>query len=631
MKKIVVIACMLVTPVILSSAQSDISTWFTEKSSNSIVISNETVFSIYNTEKLTIARTYEAVIKNDRAKDLKSVRIYYDKYQSIDEAEVSISDISGQEIEKYKLKDFDDMATGLSNTASDGRMKYLKINYNKYPFCIKVSHKVTKKGSLHYPVWTPQAVEKQRLVSGRLTVLDYTGNSFRYECVNVPEPERSSLEQGVKYTWAVENREPFIYEDMNYDLEYYAPIVYTAPNAFEMDDYVGDMQNWNSFGRWISTLNQGKNDLQPGDLYELDRLMDQTGSTYEKVRTVYSYLQQNTRYVSIQLGIGGWQPFSASYVHNHKYGDCKALSFYTKSLLEHYGIRGYYTLISAGAYAAEMKHRFPNAHFNHAILTVPVKDDTLFLECTSQTSPFGYLGTFTSDRSALMITDDGGKVIRTKKYTADQSIQYTNVVIDLEDNGDGEVLLNRQYTGIEIDNYSFLSLYQRPADKPEEWLVDNHDWGNVSVHSFSLHDLKNEPIPSGGFSARFSSKKEASAVGKRLFFNPGKYSDIYISKLPDKERRTPMLIKYGYSQIDSVTINHPSNYIFEKSLREVNVTSKYGTYKRALVKDEGQFLYIRTFIIHSGFYPREEYGEFREFINKVLKLDNERVVLVNRT
>jgi hypothetical protein len=65
----------------------------------------------------------------------------------------------------------------------------------------------------------------------------------------------------------------------------------------------------------------------------------------EKVRTLYNYMQQRTRYVSIQVGIGGWQPFLASVVDEKGYGDCKALAHYMKSILDAVGIRSVYTLV----------------------------------------------------------------------------------------------------------------------------------------------------------------------------------------------------------------------------------------------------------------------------------------------
>ena len=67
-----------------------------------------------------------------------------------------------------------------------------------------------------------------------------------------------------------------------------------------------------------------------------------------KVAVLYNYLQQNTHYVGIQLGIGGWQTYDAAYVATKKYGDCKALSNFMISLLKEAGIKGHAVVIKGG-------------------------------------------------------------------------------------------------------------------------------------------------------------------------------------------------------------------------------------------------------------------------------------------
>ncbi|WP_296108935.1 transglutaminase family protein [uncultured Alistipes sp.] len=111
------------------------------------------------------------------------------------------------------------------------------------------------------------------------------------------------------------------------------PVVYAVPHRFEYEKTQGSMENWESYGRWQCSLLEGR-DLLPEELRaEVHRRTDALGTPREKVRALYDYLGETTRYISIQLGIGGLQPMPAEEVFRTKFGDCKALSNYLKACL----------------------------------------------------------------------------------------------------------------------------------------------------------------------------------------------------------------------------------------------------------------------------------------------------------
>ncbi len=78
------------------------------------------------------------------------------------------------------------------------------------------------------------------------------------------------------------------------------------------------------------------------------------------------------------------------------------------SLLKEAGITSCYTLIKAGEMPDILPAIFLPSNLIMLFLCVPLQKDTMWLECTSQTLPSGYLGDFTCDRYALLIDETGG-------------------------------------------------------------------------------------------------------------------------------------------------------------------------------------------------------------------------------
>lgn len=152
-----------------------------------------------------------------------------------------------------------------------------------------------------------------------------------------------------------------------------------GPTEFQVDEYKGNMKDWQDFGKFVYSLGAGRDELPDDVKQKIHVIADGIKNPVEKIARLYEYMQRNTRYISIQLGIGGWQPFPAKDVAAKGYGDCKALTNYMYSILKEVGIPSYYSLIRAGRNANYITEDFPSSQFNHVILSVPIQKDTIWL------------------------------------------------------------------------------------------------------------------------------------------------------------------------------------------------------------------------------------------------------------
>ena len=75
--------------------------------------------------------------------------------------------------------------------------------------------------------------------------------------------------------------------------------------------------NWLEFGKWYyDTLIKDGLELPESTKQKMIELTSVTQDSVEKARIVYSYVQEKVRYISVQVGIGGFKPMLANEVDN---------------------------------------------------------------------------------------------------------------------------------------------------------------------------------------------------------------------------------------------------------------------------------------------------------------------------
>ncbi len=176
---------------------------------------------------------------------------------------------------------------------------------------------------------------------------------------------------------SVNNLPVIEYESGAVSFESRYPCIILAATRFKMDDYEGDMTSWKNLGIWYNSLHKGLDQLPEDRKAFLKDLVKDAKDDREKVRIIYNYLQKNFRYVSIQLGIGGWKSLPANFTDQKKYGDCKGLSNYMYAALKAVGIKSYPALINAQYNKEPLDPSFPMSGFNHVILCVPQPKDSI--------------------------------------------------------------------------------------------------------------------------------------------------------------------------------------------------------------------------------------------------------------
>ncbi|HEY4107825.1 DUF3857 domain-containing transglutaminase family protein [Puia sp.] len=600
------------------------------KNANAVVRWDETRFELTDIDRAREIHRYAITILNERGDDQAEFAESYDKLHSIESVEGTLYDASGKKVRSLKKSDLSDYSgSGGGNLIVDDRIKAHNFYCKIYPYTVEYQVEIKYYYTMFFPRWVPLKDEHVAVQDSRIVVICPAEYKFRYKVFNYTrEPVVQTEKSTTSYTWTLNNTPAVEEEYASPSWAEMTPTVFLGPDQFAVEGYKGNMQSWQDFGKFVYALKQGKDVLPDAVRQKVHELADSVQDVHEKIRRLYEFMQANTHYISIQLGIGGWQPFDAKYVAEKKYGDCKALSNYMYSLLKEAGIPSCYTLVSAGAGGHHMVADFPSSQFNHAILCVPLKADTVWLECTSQTLPAGYLSGFTSDRYVLVVNEDGGKLVRTPKYKLSDNLESRRTMATIDAEGNLSAVINTNYQAEQMDDLEEM-VTSLSKEKLMKILKSELDLPTYDIRKFDYREVKSA-MPHIYENLDLVAPNYAQVSGKRLFVAPNIITRWTRRLATEENRKFDIVLDYEYHDVDTCEISLPAGYQSESVPADVDIRTNFGHYQCTVKVQADKLIYYRSLEKYSGRWPAKTYGDMMKFYDQLYKSDHARVVLVKK-
>lgn len=598
------------------------------RNANIIVRTEEEQFELKSIDKAVHKVKRAVTILNENGDQHAALYVPYDKFTSVDYIEGALYDAYGKKIKSVKKSGIRDMSGGNDgmSLAVDNRYKEHNFYHKVYPYTVEYEYSTITSQTMFFPSWFPLAAGLCSVEESSMSITVPAAYKLRYKAFNYDkQPDIQPKGDKTTYVWSIKKLPAVVPAFAFPGWRYVTPMVILAPTEFQIEDYKGTMTDWAELGKFQLSLNQGRDALPDAIKQEVQQLVSGKATAAEKVEALYGFLQRNTRYISIQLGVGGWRPFEAAYVAKNRYGDCKALSNYMYSLLKEAGIPSYYTLIRAGSNSEDIVADFPSRQFNHAILCVPLGQDTMWLECTSQDQVPGYMGGFTGNRDALLITPEGGKLVRTPSYGIKENQQHTRVKAVMDENGNLSLHQSAYYAGMRQDLYHDL-MNSMSKEKVKAFLSGHINLPTYDIEDFNYtQERKRVPVVHEQLKLLVSSYAQVS--GRRVFIVPNITNRSGL-KLTAYDRKYPFKLNEAYLESDTVEIAVPGGYKIEAMPPNVRAESQFGKYSGTYKFEGDKLMYYRTLECYRGLFDQSLYGELVKFYDAIYKGDRSRVVLV---
>lgn len=595
---------------------------------SAVVRSNDVEVEVKAADNVIYHLKTAVTVFNKNGDHMAHVVIFHDKKTILKNVKGLVYNEFGKQVSKFSESNFEDeSAINDFSLFEDTRVKHFMPAVTEYPYTVTYEYEVRSKQSLNIDDWMPISRPGVAVENCSYNFTCKPDFAIRYKASNIPDKVTINTDPaGLKtYYWHISNLKAVKDEPYSPNPETYLPSVKIAPEKFTYEGIKGEYSDWTGLGKWIyDKLLVNRDELPPSTINDIQYLTQGTTNPKEKARRVYEYMQKKTHYISVQVGIGGYQPFLAADVDKQNYGDCKALVYYTQALLKAVNIESYYCVVTAGEEKISMIDDFASMQGNHVILCIPFKNDTTWLECTSQKIPFGFLGDFTDDRTVLACTPQGGKLMHTPKYTAQNSLQQRKASFAL--NADGELLGNMEtsFNGVQYENRE--GIIQDSQTEQVKDLKKIYPINNLEIEKFDFKQDKGlQPVTTE--SIKFTAPEYASVAGGKIYFMLNPVNRITQPHLV-RNRQTDIYISRGQTDEDEISYTIPKGYRLEKAPLNVNINKPFGSYTVTMALTGDKLIYKRKMQLLDGTYSKGIYPEMVDFYSDIYDADNYNVTLV---
>lgn len=565
-------------------------------------------------------------ILNEKGDSEAQLVLGYDKkFTSVNGVEMIIYNAAGSQLKKYRKSDmYDHAAVDGISIVTDDRVLSLRHSIASYPSTVEIIYEVSRDSYLDLGRWTYREAEQSvQHAEYRVTIAPSLG--FRYKNTNTSiRPLKLMVNDMDQYTWKAYNLKAEKPEEDSMPWQT-SPTITFAANAFAFAGITGNFSSWENYGKWQQGINADVCTLSPQRAADIQRMTADLRTDKEKAKFLYEYLQQNMRYVSIQLGIGGLKPFPASFVDDKKYGDCKALSNYMYALLKAVNIPSYYAMINAGTNEEPADAAFPSDPFNHVILCIPFKGDTTWLECTSKTQPFGKLGAFTENRMALLITETGGKLVNTPKSTGGDNQFNSEVHVILDADGGAKAKVKILSTGEYRSD--FIGMASAKTDDQKEYLIRVMNIKQPIAFAYTMPTDK-DGIKELDLELEYDKFCDISA-GNKQFYRPRVF-DLWRATVPVADKRkADFFFAHPMQKSCVTTIDLPAGFEVETLPTNQALKFTYGSYEVNYAYDaaKNQVTSTAKFNLKNHIIPAAKYTELQVYMDNIAKAQNKKLVI----
>lgn len=395
---------------------------------------------------------------------------------------------------------------------------------------------------------------------------------------------------------------------------------------------VSDFSDWQIIAKGIS-----EKWVMPGTEPEIAEIAQKIAteeiSLPRRIERAIRLVQDECRYLSINLELGGQIPSPPGEVLRRRFGDCKDLSFLLSNLLGKLGVRARPILVNTFLRAALDDFLPMPSLFNHVVVEIVVDGERRWIDTTFKEQGGGAFNRYIPDYIWGLPVDSEATALIVSPDCQPSNLfdLHEHILLDSQ-NGVSLVAVTLHAEGNQADQLR----YQLKRQGEEEWSkqrLQSMTQRQPSARrsgTIKYHDNRDANIfvVAEAFEIEFKLEDNKTDFDKCIFVLPGNWLTSILPLPPHGERSTPFLLPYPV-QINYVCdVENGGIKFLRLKEPQVNLSNDFAAISRTDNVGTGYFTMRLALETKVDAVKPESIQEYAAFVEKMRKMFNRVLNLV---
>ncbi len=387
--------------------------------------------------------------------------------------------------------------------------------------------------------------------------------------------------------------------------------------------HVSTYKSWDDVGRWYWGLVRDQFVADDEVKRRAQEITKGLTDPRAKVKAVYDFVVQRTRYVALEFGIHGFKPYRCAQIFARGFGDCKDKATLIVTMLKELGIPATIVIVRTGMRGDFDDKPASLAPFDHAIAYVPQFD--LYLDGTAEWTGSNELPGMDRGALALQINEGKAKLVRLPDPPASESVLARTTEVSLDDAGKAHVDFRAEVSGVSASGWRerYHADATRKARVQEDLAGELGGLEVESVDTGNLEDIEQKVVVKVRGKAPQIGKRE----GDRLSLPVGPRESLVRDYAALSRRKNDIRLRAKTTQEHDWTLKLAPNMTIATAPSAAEGKTAFGSYK-VTVDTTDKTVRVRTTItLDKSRITAAEYPAFRGFCEAADRALGQRLVV----